>query len=169
MCFFLKPSEAWGKLRETTYSLPMPEGEPDNKLMADYVGKTLVLDKNPLGWSMLSFVAGNQLEITDTVGRKGLVELGYQTWQTTLVDLYPLNARYRVINQFSTIAPPFRVGASYAWQDDELLTKIHFVDWMGAVSLRFRFESDAVRIESVENYQNKPVSFSAKVLVPPEA
>ena len=104
------------------------------------------------------------MEITDTVGRKGQVVMGHQAWATSSVPLYPLNARYAVRNQFSTISPPFLVGACYAWQDDELQAKLHFVNWMGAVLLKLRFEGNTVNIVAKENYQSKTVSMTGMVV-----
>ena len=42
-------------------------------------------------------------------------------------------------------------------QGEELQAKFHFVDWMGAVHLRLRFNADTVAITAQENYQNRPV------------
>ena len=64
------------------------------------------MNRNPLGWSAISFVADDVIEITDTAGVKGVVRMGHQFWATSAVDFYPLNARYAVKNQFSTIRPP---------------------------------------------------------------
>ena len=153
----LPPSADYQQLQQNTYSLPLIEGELTNKVFADYQGRTVRLNRNPLGWSAISFVADDVMEITDTVGARGQVRMGHQFWATSAVDFYPLNARYAVKNQFSTITPPFHVGACYAWQGEELQAKFHFVDWMGAVHLRLRFNADTVAITAQENYQNRPV------------
>jgi hypothetical protein len=107
----------------------------------------------------LCFQADSLVEITDTAGRMARIEMGYQQWKTSAVNAYPLNARYQVQNQFSTIRPPFRVGACYAWFDNEMQAKLHYVDWMASVQLRLRFSGDTVRIEAKENYQQQSVTF----------
>ncbi len=156
----LPPSEDYQRLLRSTYSLPLLEGELTNKLMADYLGRTIQLQKNGLGWSSLRFNANDILEITDTTGVSGQVVLGHQTWNTSAVPFHPLNARYRVKNQFSTIQPPFRVGGCYAWQADELKASLHFVDWMGSVQMKFSFSGDTVRIVAKENYRQQPIAFT---------
>ena len=154
----LAPSADYQQLQQKVYSLPLLEGDLTSKVYADYQGRTVRLKKNPLGWSAISFVADDVIEITDTVGIKGQVRMGHQFWATSAVDFYPLNARYAVKNQFSTIRPPFHIGACYAWQDDELQASLHFVDWMGAVQLRLRFDADTITIKAQENYQNRLVT-----------
>lgn len=156
----LTPSADYQLLQQKVYTLPLLEGVFSNKGYADYLGRTVTLSKNPLGWSAISFVADDVIEITDTAGVKGQVQMGYQSWATSAVDFYPLNARYAVKNQFSTIRPPFHVGACYAWQGDELLAKLHFVDWMGSVQLRLHFDSDTITVTAQENYQERPVAIS---------
>lgn len=160
----LPASEAYRQLQQREWSLPLLEGELTSKVLADYLGKTISLGKNPLGWSALRFVADDIMEITDTVGRKGQVVMGHQAWATSSVPLYPLNARYAVRNQFSTISPPFLVGACYAWQGDELQVKLHFVNWMGAVLLKLHFEGNTVNIVAKENYQSKTVGMTGLVV-----
>ena len=156
----LPPSTAYQELRSRSYSLPLiADGQPDHELLADYTGRPFLLHRNPLGWSELCFQADSLVEITDTAGRMARIEMGYQQWKTSAVNAYPLNARYQVQNQFSTIRPPFRVGACYAWFDNEMQAKLHYVDWMASVQLRLRFSGDTVRIEAKENYQQQSVTF----------
>ena len=136
--------------------------------MADYQGLTIRLDKNPLKWKALRFDADDVLMITDNRNVTARVLMGYQQWATSAVSIYPLNARYAVQNQFSTIRPPFHVGACYAWQGDSLQAKLHFVDWMGAVRLNMRFDADTVAITAQENYQKKPITIRGIVERPQE-
>ena len=164
----LPPSEDYQHLLHHVYLLPLQEGELTNKLMADYLGRHILLQKNELGWSSLRFNANDTLEITDTIGVKGQVVMGHQTWNTSSVPFHPLNARYRVKNQFSTIHPPFRVSACYAWQEDELRTKLHFVDWMGSVLMNFSFSGDTVRIVAKENYRPKAIAITGLLEPTPE-
>lgn len=170
----LPPSDSWQQLKARQWTLPLPEGDslslPDisgarsKETAESYYDKTFRLQKNPLGWSLLRFEADSLLEITDTAQRVGLVEMGYRRWKTSSVKFYPLNARYAVVRQFNPIRPPFRVGAAYAWKDDEMLVKLHFVDWMGSVLLRIRFLGDQLDIVAKENYQNKPIRISGTMM-----
>ena len=170
----LTPSDSWQQLKERTWSLPLLEGEQTNAILFNpkpkagdpepYQDKTFLLQKNPLGWKQLHFVADSLIEITDTAQRTGLVEMGYRQWKTSKVSLYPLYARYTVIGRFNPIRPPFRIGACYAWQDDELQAKLHFVDWVDSVFLRIKFLGDRLEIIAKENYQNYPVRISGTML-----
>ena len=87
----LAPSENWQLLKDRQWTLPLLEGEPMKT--EPLQEKTFQLEKNPLGWSQLHFVADSLIEITDTAKRTGLIELGYQRWKTSKVGLYPLYAR----------------------------------------------------------------------------
>ena len=170
----LTPSDSWQQLKERVWSLPLIEGGQTNAVLFNpkprrndpepYQDKTFKLQKNPLGWSLLHFVADSLIEITDTAQRKGLVEMGYQRWKTSKVSFYPLDARYQTVGRFNPIRPPFRVGACYAWQDDELQAKLHFVDWMGSVLLKIKFLGDQLEIVAKENYMNSPVRISGTML-----
>ncbi|MBQ8487502.1 MAG: serine hydrolase [Prevotella sp.] len=155
----LPPSDVYLLLQQRRDTLPLLNGDMSSPLINDYQEATIRLQKNPLGWTSLSFEADDILEVTDTAGVTGRLLMGYQTWATSPVYLYPLNARYAVQGQFSAIRPPFLYAACYAWQNDELQVKLHSVDWMGSVLLRFRFDGDTVFITAKENYQARPVSF----------
>ena len=170
----LPPSDDWQQLKARQWTLPLPEGERTNTVVFNpkprsgdpepYQDKTFLLQKNPLGWSQLRFEADSLLEITDTAGLSGLINLGYQQWKTSRVSFYPLNARYTTVGRFHPIRPPFRVGAAYAWRDDELQVKLHFVDWMGSVLLRIKFVDDRLDIVAKENYQKNAVRISGTMM-----
>ena len=153
----LTPSDNYLYLQQRNYSLPLLEGDSTTTQLDDVLGKTYLLTRNALGWGSLRFHTADSIEIADTAGRKSLVALGYQSWAVSPLNSYPLNARYKVKNQFSTISMPFHVGACYAWRNEELQIKIHYVDWMGSVLLKIRFEDDTMRIVAAENYKNYPV------------
>lgn len=159
----LSPSVDYQLLQQRTDSLPVMRGEMSNPLMVDYQGLPIHLSKNPLKWTALSFEADDVMTITDNRGVVARLMMGYQQWATSSVNIYPLNARYAVQNQFSTIRPPFRVGSCYAWQNDELTAKLHFVDWLGSVQLRLHFEGDTVTIKAQENYQKSPITIIGTV------
>jgi hypothetical protein len=170
----LTPSDSWQQLRQRTWSLPLLEGEQTNLELFNpkprrndpepYQDKTFQLQKNPLGWSQLHFVADSLIEITDTAQRKGLVEMGYGKWKTTKVSFYPLDARYATVGRFNPIKPPFRIGACYAWKDDELQAKLHYVDWMSSVLLRIKFQGDKLEIVAKENYLNNTIRIDGSML-----
>jgi len=159
----LSPSDYYQQLLSANYQLPLVEGELTSKVLSDYQGKTIRLEKNPLGWQSLMFIADDMIELTDTAGLKGTIMLGHNEWATSVVRLRPLNARYHVQRQFSGIQRTFRVGACYGWKDEQLSMKLHFVDWMGSVFMIFRFEGDVVRIEAKENYQSRPITLLGHV------
>ena len=170
----LTPSDSWQQLRQRTWSLPLLEGEQTNLELFNpkprrndpepYQDKTFQLQKNPLGWLQLHFVADSLIEITDTAQRKGLVEMGYGKWKTTKVSFYPLDARYATVGRFNPIKPPFRIGACYAWKDDELQAKLHYVDWMSSVLLRIKFQGDKLEIVAKENYLNNTIRIDGSML-----
>ena len=170
----LTPATAWQQLRQRQWSLPLVEGDslntryfnaaPRRGAPEPYNDKTFRLSENPLGWSTVRFEADSLLEITDTAGRSGQIEMGYRRWKTSPVMFYPLDARYATVGRFHPIRPPFRAGACYAWRDDELQVKLHFVDWMGSVFLRISFDADRLTIIAKENYLRNSVRISGTML-----
>lgn len=157
----LPPSDDYLQLQQRSYTLPLLDGEEANPLMEAYVGRTLTLQKNALGWTAMRFGDGDILEITDTAQHTGRVEMGYQQWRTSDFNSYPLHARTLTKNRFSDIPMAFHTAACRAWVGDELQAKIHFVDWMSSVRLKFRFDGDTISIEAQENYLKNPVRLKA--------
>jgi len=156
----LSPSDAYQQLLSRNYTLPLLEGEVHNPLLDNYRDKVFSLSHNPLGWRKLRIVCDSIIEITDTTGRASTVEMGCGQWRTSALCSWPLNARYAVQGQFVGLPKPFHVGACYAWQDERLLAKIHYVDWMSSVLLVISFKDDELLVEATENYQDKPVIFT---------
>ena len=119
------------------------------------------LDKNPLGWKQVSFLTPQKMEVVDSVGRKGIIEMGFKQWKTSSIGFYPQNPRGTTLNCFSTIDFPFHASSCYAWQGEELVIKTHFVDWITAIELRLQFKDDQLLIHLSESYHSKKVSFKA--------
>lgn len=148
--------------RAWSYSQPLLEGERSNSIFNSYKDKKIKLKKNILGWDCFYLSSDSdetiKIVITDTLGRIGEIPLGYQRWKTSPVNIFPLNPRIKTKNRFSSFTYPFHTGGCYAWKDDELFIKIHFVDWVSSVLLRFCFEIDKVQIMAKTNYSENEVA-----------
>ncbi len=157
----LTPGKAYNRLKkkQSAYTLPFLDGKKSSRQMGAHLNKVYRLDRNPLGWKQITFLAPQQMEVVDSVGRKGIIEMGFRQWKTSPIGFYPQNPRGTTLNCFSTLSFPFLASSCYAWQGDELVIKTHFVDWVTAIELRLRFEGDRLLLQLSENYHRKTVSF----------
>ncbi len=152
------------KRKQASYALPFLDGKKSNKQVSIPLHQAYHLEKNPLGWKEITFLAPQQMEVTDSVGRKGIIDMGYKQWKTSSINFYPQHPRGTTLNSFSTIAFPLLASSCYAWQNDELVIKTHFVDWITSIELRLHFEGDSIVFNLSENYHPKKTSFKGKVL-----
>lgn len=159
----IRPGKAYRilKKKQSTYALPLLEGKKSNRQMSIPLNVSYQLDKNPLGWKQVSFLTPQKMEVVDSVGRKGIIEMGFKQWKTSSIGFYPQNPRGTTLNCFSTIDFPFHASSCYAWQGEELVIKTHFVDWITAIELRLQFKDDQLLIHLSESYHSKKVSFKA--------
>lgn len=149
---------------ENTAMLPVLDGDNVNELAKKYNGKTFSLDKNKLGWKSIKFTfADNNVnfEITDADNKKNDIKMGYKQWMTSQLSGYP-HYSIQAQNRFSGISGPFYTGSCYAWQDNSLKAKIHYVNWITAVELTCAFDGDNLTIEVSENFPSKPFKINAK-------
>ena len=101
------------------------------------------------------------LIITDIKKRKADIQRGFKEWKTSPIGIYPPYVRTATQNRFSSFYPPFLAGAAYAWDDDMLKIKIHFVDWLSSVELRIKFDQGKIALSAKENYQAKSITIGA--------
>ncbi len=157
------------KLRkfESSCTHPIPEGRKNHHQLDSIMERTISLSNNPLEWNSIKFYKDEQdrlhLVITDSKRRNGDVVLGFKEWATSPIGFYPPYVRTATQNRFSSFYPPFLVGAAYAWDNETLKVKIHFVDWLSSVELNFRFVENTVLLTAHENYQAKPITIGASL------
>lgn len=148
--------------KQAAYTLPLLEGKKSNKLITSHLNKPYQLDKNPLGWKQITFLTPQKMEVEDSVGRKGIIEMGFKQWKTSDIGFYPQNPRGTTRNCFSTLDFPFLASSCYAWQGNELVIKTHFVDWITAIELRIPFDRNPLLLKLSENYHHTKVSVKMK-------
>lgn len=160
-----KPDElAALKKYEENASLPVLDGDSIHSLLTDkYNGKTFKLEKNKLGWKSIKFNMNrneHSIEVTDNENKRSTISLGYKEWNTSQLTGYP---HYSITakNRFSGISGPFYTGSCYAWQNDVLTAKIHYVNWITSIKLSFNFNDKDITIETEENYPSKPFTIKA--------
>ncbi len=151
------------KKKQSSYALPFLDGKKFNKQISIPLRKTYQLEDNPLGWKEITFITPQQLEVTDSVGRKGVIEMGYKQWKTSSINFYPQNPRGSTLNCFSTIAFPLLASSCYAWQKDALVIKTHYVDWITSIELSIQFEGDCILLNLSENYHPNKTSFKGRI------
>ena len=150
---------------ESEIKHPLPEGKKIHHHLDSILGRTIALTKNPLEWNALQLSKDNEnnlhLIITDSKKRKADILLGFKEWKTSPIGIYPPYVRTATQNRFSSFYPPFLAGAAYAWDDDMLKIKIHFVDWLSSVELRIKFDQGKIALSAKENYQAKSITIGA--------
>lgn len=155
----LLPGKDYKRLqkKQSAYQLPLVPGKASSSLAGKVDGRRIVLGQNKYGWQSLS-LQFKKKEVVMTVTEKGGaaydLHFGYKQWLKTAVDAYP---PYSItpIDSFKGIEGPFWVAGSYAWpSSDALQLKAHYVNWISALGLTFRFEGDRVLITVTENYSS---------------
>lgn len=159
-----KPAELQAlKEYEEKASLPVLDGDSISNLTKTYNGKTFALDQNKLGWKSVKFnfkENNTSIEVVDADNKKSTIDLGYKEWKTSQLGGYP---HYSILaqNRFSGITGPFYTGSCYAWSDNALNAKIHYINWITSLSLSFRFDGDNLEIGVSENFPSKPFTINA--------
>lgn len=143
--------------KQSAYQLPLVPGKASSSLVDKMDGRRIVLGQNKYGWQSLG-LQFKKKEVIMTVTEKGGaaydLHFGYKQWLKTAVDAYP---PYSItpIDSFKGIEGPFWVAGSYAWSSSaELQLKAHYVNWVSALGLTFRFEGDGVLLTVTENYSS---------------
>ena len=100
----------------------------------------------------------------ETSGAQYDLLFGYKQWKKTSIDAYPpysVDAKGR----FNGIEGPFYVAGSYAWPSSSTLElKAHYVNWITALNLTFRFEGEQVQLTVKENYSSEAKIIEGRVL-----
>ena len=142
--------------KQQKYSLPLLEGKCDSSLFNIFKGQIISLKPNRLGWKSICFSSDSaetiKMGVVDSVGRVGNIVLGYHKWEISPIGILPLNPRINTTHRFSLFTNQFHAGGCYAWQDDGLCIKIHFVDWISSVLLHVFFDEDVIHIVTETNY-----------------
>lgn len=144
------------KKRCLKYELPLPKGKALSSRSKDFLSKAFKLEENSLEWESVRFeYIGKEMfmYVMDTSGKESKMALGYKEWLTSPIGFYPPNARRTTLGSFSNVPKNFKVGAGYAWTSPEVLeVRLHFVNWMSAVKLKFQFKDGKMNIVAAKNY-----------------
>ena len=149
------------------YVHALPEGKAKSALSKQFEGKEYILGDNSLNWKSVRFGFDNdeiRMYVKDKQGETSLIGLGYKQWISSSILFYPLNARASTLGSFSNIPKDFYVGGGYAWTDSgQLEVKIHFVNWMSAVTISFHLENSRVVATIRNNYSDRQESVEGVV------
>lgn len=141
--------------KQNAYQLPLVQGKANSSIAQKYAGKRIALDENKYGWQSLSLQFKQKeviMTVTDKEGAAYNLPFGYKQWLKTSIAAYP---PYSIspIGSFKGIEGPFWVAGSYAWSSPATLQlKAHYVNWISALGISFRFEGDNVLLNITENY-----------------
>lgn len=152
--------------KQSSYQLPFVPGKASSSLARDYAGKSIVLEPNKFDWQSLDLQFKQKeviMTVTETDGTKYNLSFGYKQWKKTSTDVHPpysIEAKGR----FNGIEGPFYVAGSYAWPSAAMLElKTHYVNWITALNITFRFDGENVQLTVKENYSSEPKVIKGKV------
>ena len=147
--------------RQRFCSLPILEGKSDSTLFNKFKDQEICLIQNALGWKSIRLSSDSaetiKMVVKDSVGRVGNIAMGYHKWEISPIGILPLNPRINTINRFSLFSNQFHTGGCYAWKDDGLYIKIHFVDWVSSVLLHIFLWGDDIHIVAKTNYMDDDI------------
>lgn len=153
----LIPGKEYKKLqkKQQTYQLPLEQGKAKSSLSGKYEENRIVLEKNKYGWNSLVMQFKPKEVVLTVTEEKGIsydLHFGYKEWLKTAINAYP---PYSITpkDSFKGLKGPFRVAGSYAWSSSATLQlKAHYVNWISALALKFRFDGTHVQLSVAENY-----------------
>lgn len=141
--------------KQSTCQLPFVQGKANSSVARKYAGKRILLDENKYGWhSLSSQLKPNEvtMTVTNSEGDTYNLPFGYKQWLKTSITVCPPYS-VAAIDRFKGIEGPFWVAGSYAWPSPATLQlKAHYVNWISALGITFRFEGDNVFLNVTENY-----------------
>ena len=148
--------------KQAGYALPVPQGKARAAASNRLDGRRIRLEGNKYGWQSLTLHTDRarrevRMDVTTDSGKAYTLPFGYRTWLTAELDACP---PYSIspLDAFKGIERPFHAAGSYAWTSDDVLRlKIHYVDWVSALTLDFHTEGGEITIHVGENYSAQPV------------
>lgn len=152
--------------KEAAYTLPLVQGKASSSVAKKYAGKSIALESNKYGWKSLSLQFKQKevvMTVTDEDGATYELPFGYKQWLKTAVDAYPPYS-VTAIGRFKGIEGPFWVAGSYAWPSSATLQlKVHYVNWVSALGVTFRFDGDDVLLTVTENFSSDEIVIKGKL------
>ena len=151
--------------KQDTYPLPVVEGIKNSPVSGNYTGGRITLESNKYGWQSLSLQFKQKevvMTVTDENGMTYDLLFGYKQWLDTAVEARPPYS-IRPVDRFRGIEGPFRVAGSYGWQSSETLRlKAHYVNWISALDITFRFDGERVFMKVTENFSSDEETIEGK-------
>ena len=152
--------------KEAAYALPVVEGSAFRSNSLD--GHRILLEENKYGWQSLTLHTDRarrevHMDVTTVRGEAYTLSFGYKTWLTATMEACP---PYSIapVDAFKGIGRSFHTAGSYAWATrDVLRLRVHYVDWISALTLDFRTEGRDVTLSVAENYAQGVVTIKGSL------
>ncbi|OKZ10419.1 MAG: serine hydrolase [Bacteroides oleiciplenus] len=152
--------------KQSSYQLPVVRGKATSSLAGEYADKSIMLESNKFGWQSFNFRFKQKeviMTVTETDGIKYDLAFGYKQWRKSSIEAYPPYS-IEAKGHFNGIEGPFYVAGSYAWPFPSTLElKAHYVNWITALNLAFRFDGEDVQLTVKENYSSEAKVIKGKV------
>lgn len=147
------------KKKQAAYTLATPAGKENSSLMKKVEGRKISIGKNRYGWKEIS-LAKNGKSINMTIvmqnGDTYVQPLGYRTWITETIAGYPPYS-LNPIDWKKGLEGPFYAAGSYGWEKDTLNTKLHYVNWVTSLDMKWKFDGNKVILYVSNNYTKNKV------------
>lgn len=141
--------------KQFAYQLPLVKGKANSSVAQEYAGKRIALEQNKYDWQSLSLQFKPKevvMTVTDKTGSTYDLLFGYKQWLKTSIEAYPPYS-VTAVGALKGIEGPFWVAGSYAWPSSSVLQlKAHYVNWISALGITFRFEGDSLLLNVTENF-----------------
>lgn len=164
----LIPGKGYKQLqkKQSAYTLPVMQGKSHSPVAAKYENKAITLESNKYDWKIIRLHFEQKkviMKITEKNGVKFEIPFGYKEWLKGTIDAYP---PYSItpIDRFKGIENPFRTAGSYAWKPSATLhLKVHYVDWISALSITLQFNGNNVLLTIKENFSSDEITIKGKL------
>lgn len=147
------------KKKQASYSLELPEGKGNSPIMKEIAEKRIYVGKNKYGWKEVVFrMKGEQfiMDILKTDSLSYSQPAGYRSWATDTIAGFPPYS-INPIGWEKGLEGPFYGAASYAWDKDTLKMKMHYVNWVTSLDMKWVFDGDKAVLHISNNYTKNKV------------
>ena len=143
--------------KQNEYALPLVKGKKSSNIEKQLNKRIIKLESNKYGWESVSidFFSGKvQMNITTIDGKKDIYPFGYNKWLVGEIKSYPPYS-INPVDKFKGLDKSFIVAGSYAWQENDIMKlKVHYVNWISALDISIKINSDNVILNVKENFSS---------------
>lgn len=158
----LAEGKGWQQLerRMAAYEHPVVGGKATAAPAKRLDGRTILLEKNSLGWKSIAFAfrpKAVEMRVEGDDGSLCTVPFGYRTWTTGEIDAWPPYS-IEAVGRFTGLERPFHVAGSYGWSGKTLRLKAHYVDWITSLEIALDLADESAAAPADGNSAEAPAA-----------